>query len=196
MSTAFVDRSMHLGPRLLTVADLAAMPSELPSGPVKYELDDGRLVLITPPGWSHGSLQATIVHFLKVQGQMKGHGKALGELTVVLRRKPDRIVAPDAAFVTKRSLPVRTSREDYVETIPELVVEVRSKNDRRSELRAKAEEYLRAGVQIVWVIDPSAKIVTIYRQGESPHVLQEDDVLTAKGVIPGFKVPVADLFEA
>src|SRR5438309_2143016 len=124
--------------RLLTVADLAALPDRLPSGPVKYELDYGRLVtLMAPPGEIHGSNQGTVVFLLKLHGERAGHGKALGEVGVILRRNPDSVVAPDAAFVANRSLPVRTSPEGYLETIPELVVEVRSKNDTPAELRAK-----------------------------------------------------------
>src|SRR5207302_580910 len=101
-----------------------------------------------------------------------------------LRRKPDRVVAPDAAFVVKNSLPVRTSPEGYLETIPELVVEVRSKNDTLAELRAKAREYLDAGVQIVWVTNPALKTVTVYRSGQKPIEHRDGDTLTAEGVIP------------
>jgi len=194
MATVLVQQPPRRSLRLLTAADLAALPSELPSGPVKYELDNGRLLIMSPPGETHGSVQATVAHLLKVHGQKKGHGKAMAEVTVILRRRPDRVVGPDAAFVMKRSLPTRTSRENYLETIPELVVEVRSKNDTLSELRSKAQDYLQAGVQIIWVIDPAAKTVTVFRSGESPQILREDDTLTAKGVIPGFKVPVAELF--
>jgi Uma2 family endonuclease len=129
-----------------------------------------------------------------MHGQKKGLGKAFAEVTLILRRNPDRVVGPDAAFVMKRSLPTRTSRENYLETIPELVVEVRSKNDTLSQLRNKAQEYLRAGVQIVWVIDPATKSVIVYSRDESPQTLKEGGTLTAKGVIPGFKVPVAELF--
>jgi Uma2 family endonuclease len=129
-----------------------------------------------------------------MHGQKNGLRKAFAEVTVILRRNPDRVVGPDAAFVMKRSLPTRTSRENYLETIPELVVEVRSKNDTLSQLRNKAHEYLRAGVQIVWVIDPATKSVIVYSDDESPQTLKESGVLTAKGVIPGFKVPVAELF--
>lgn len=181
--------------RLLTVADLAALPDDLPSGPVKYELDDGRLVtLMAPPGETHGSNQGTIIYLLKMYGQRKGHGKALGEVGIILRRNPDAVRAPDAAFVMKRSLPVRTSPEGYLETIPELVVEVRSKNDTLPELRAKADEYLDAGVQIVWVIDPASTTVMIFRANHAVRKLGVRDILKAEKVIPGFHVPVAELF--
>jgi len=181
--------------RLLTVADLAALPDELPSGPVKYELDQGRLVtLMAPPGEIHGFHQGAIVFLLKLHGERPGHGKALGETGLILRRNPDTVVAPDAAFVARKSLPVRTSREGYLETIPELVVEVRSKNDSTTELLAKADEYLRAGVQIVWIIDPMTQKLTVCRPQQAAVELGRGDTLTAEGVIPGFQVAVAEVF--
>jgi Uma2 family endonuclease len=181
--------------RLLTVADLAALPDELPSGPVKYELDQGRLVtLMAPPGEIHGFHQGTIVYLLKSHGERAGHGKAFGETGLILRRNPDTVVAPDAAFVANQSLPVRTSREGYLETIPELVVEVRSKNDSMAELLAKAETYLRAGVQVVWIIDPAAQKLTVCRPQQAAVELGRGDSLTAEGIIPGFQIAVAELF--
>src|SRR5690349_251333 len=134
--------------RLLTVADLAALPNELPSGPVKYELDDGKLVLMAPPGGEHGRVQHRVGWVLAHYAERLGLGEAFGEVGIILRRNPDRLVGPDAAFVATRSLPVRLSSEGYLETIPELVVEVRSKNDTVPELREKIDEYLEAGVRI------------------------------------------------
>ena len=181
--------------RLLTVADLAAFPDQLPSGPVKYELADGRLVtLMAPPGGDHGRMQLRVGIILFTHAEKLGLGEAFGEVGVILRRNPDSVRAPDAAFVLKRSLPVRMSPEGYLETIPELVVEVRSKNDSLPELRAKADEYLDAGVQLVWLVDPASTTVTVCRAKQSPRKLGVGDVLKAAGVIPGFRVPVAELF--
>ena len=194
MSTVLEPRSSG-GQRLLTAADLAAMPAELPSGSVKYELDDGKLVLMAPPGDDHGRMQSRVVFALTNHAENIGLGECRGEIGVILRRNPDRIVAPDAAFIANRSLPVRKSPEGYLETIPELVVEVRSKNDAVTELREKVAEYLAAGVQIVWVIDPRSQAVTVYRQGQNASELRIGDALTAEGVIPGFQVPVAELFD-
>jgi Uma2 family endonuclease len=181
--------------RLLTAADLAALPDELPSGPVKYELDQGRLVtLMAPPGSDHGRTQLRIGTILYTYATALGLGEAFAEVGLILRRNPDTVVAPDAAFVAKKSLPVRTSREGYLETIPELVVEVRSKNDSTAELLAKADDYLRAGVQIVWIIDPATQKLTVCRPQQAAVELGRGDTLAAEGVIPGFQVAVAEVF--
>jgi Uma2 family endonuclease len=182
--------------RLLTIADVAILPSQLPTGDVKYELDDGRLVIMAPPGDIHGAAQLKIASELLLQGERQGHGKARTEVAVILRRNPDRLVGPDAAFIANRSLPLRHSAEGYLETIPELVVEVRSKNDTQPRIDRKVGEYLNAGVVVVWVLDPDTRTVTICRQGEQPQRLSATDTLKVPDLIPGFQVAIAALFDA
>jgi Uma2 family endonuclease len=182
--------------RLLTVADLAALPSELPSGPVRYELDNGRLIIMAPPGDVHGAVEANLTADLKTQGERKGLGKVrCGEVGIVLWRNPDRVVGADVVFIAKSSLPLRLSPEGYLETIPHLVVEVRSPNDSQPEVDRKVQDYLRAGVHVVWVADPQAQTVTACRRGQEPQVFAAADTLTAPDVLPGFQVQVQDVFQ-
>src|SRR5439155_10969223 len=120
----------------------------------------------------------------------RAHGKARIEVGVLLRRQPDRLVGRDAAFITNASLPLRTTPEGYLETIPDLVVEVRSKNDTVAELERKADEYLAAGAKLVWLVDPLRQVVVAFRPGQEPQTYGPDDVLTADGLIPEFRLPV------
>jgi Uma2 family endonuclease len=189
-------RSFGPSQRLLTAADLAAFPTSLPTGDVRYELDDGVLVVMPTPGDIHGHQQNRISTLLAVEGEWKGHGEARTEVGIVLRRNPDRVVGADAAFILKQSLPVRRSKEGYLETIPELVVEVKSKNDSDAELNDKVDEYLAAGVRIVWVLDSDKRTVTIHRSNMPACVLTVTEMLTADGLIPDFNVPVSQLFPA
>src|SRR5437868_392799 len=96
-------------PRLLTAADLAALPDELPSGGVHYELDDGRLVVLPLPTWAVSSASSNVAFSLRLQGQQRGHGKAWGYVGIILRPDPDRVVGPNACFVANDSLPLRVS---------------------------------------------------------------------------------------
>lgn len=189
-------RAVPSSPRLFTAADLAALPTSLPTGDVRYELDDGRLVVMPPPGDIHGHHQSRLTTYLTVEGEFKNHGVARGDVGIILRRNPDRVVGPDAAFICNRSLPVRRSKEGYLETIPELVAEVKSKNDSQAEMKSKVEEYLDAGVVVVWVLDPDRQTVVVHRSGIVPLTLTTSDVLTADGLIPNFAVPVSELFPA
>src|SRR3954449_9948056 len=101
--------SLLNGVRLFTVADLAALPSELPSGPVRWELDNGRFIAMPPPGFIHGASQGKTVSALQVQGEARGHGLACAEVGIILWRNPDRLVGADGAFITNASLPPRFS---------------------------------------------------------------------------------------
>jgi Uma2 family endonuclease len=182
--------------RPLTVADLDALPSELPSGPVRYELDNGRLEIMPPPGDEHGAVENNIAADLKTQGERRGHGKArCGEVSVVLWRDPDRVVGADAVFIANASLPIRLSPEGYLETIPDLAVEVRSKNETLLAIQRRVEDYLAAGVRVVWVADPTARTVTAYRRDQAPQIFTEADTLTIEDVIPGFQMTVRDIFQ-
>ena len=147
-----------------------------------------------PPGDLHGAVQSNVVTQLKVQGEFRGLGRARTEVGLILRRHPDRLTGPDAVFVTAALLPLRRSPEGYLETIPELVVEVRSPNDTGPEVQAKVDEYLAAGVQVVWVADPATQRVFAHRSNRPPEVLSAGDILTVPDIIPGFQVPVAELF--
>jgi Uma2 family endonuclease len=198
MSTAALPAPSPIrhGVRLLTAADVAALPTSLPSGDVKYELHDGRLVVMPPPGARHGRRQAKFARYLQTEGEEKGHGEAFAEVGVLLRRNPDHLLGTDAAFVAANQLPARTSPEGYLLTVPALVVEVRSKNDTQPEIDTKVNDYLTAGALLVWVADPDARTVTVHQPGTAPVVLAATDTLTAPPVIPGFAVLVGDLLPA
>jgi Uma2 family endonuclease len=180
-------------PKLFTAADLAQMPSELPSGTVQYELHRGVLITMPPPGDVHGAVELNVGAELKVQGERRGLGKARsGDVGIVLARGPDHVFGADAAFISNARLPIRRSPEGYLETIPELIVEVRSKNDTLAALERKAQDYLQAGAVVVWVVDPINRDVVEYRQGVPPRTWGEDEVLTVEDVIPGFALAVRD----
>ena len=179
--------------RLLTAADLAVFPDDLPSGSVRYELNDGRIVIHWPPTDLHSRSQALVCVALSRYADSRDSGITLASVGIVVRRNPDRVVGADAAFILAASLPARRSAEGYLETIPELVVEVRSRNDWAPEIAAKCDEYFRAGVRVVWVIDPDARVVAAHNADGSVQLFRDADPLTCD-LLPGFAVPVANLF--
>src|SRR5688572_7307674 len=92
--------------RNLTVADLVALPEELPSGRAFCEVFDGRVVQWPIPGCGHGYTQATIGAHLVLQGQQRGLGRAYSRVGVVIARDPDSAYAPDLSFISNGRLPV------------------------------------------------------------------------------------------
>jgi Uma2 family endonuclease len=177
---------------MLTAADVARLPRTLATTDVKYELHDGRLVVMPPPGDIHARRQARFTAYLFLHGEQRGHGQVRSEVGLLLRRNPDHLVGPDAAFLTTSQLPPKLSPEGYLLTVPQLVVEVRSKNDTQPEIDDKVRDYLAAGVLLVWVADPDTQTVTAYRLNQLPTVYTATATLTADSVIPGFAVPVAE----
>jgi Uma2 family endonuclease len=184
------------GIRLLTVADLAVLPAQLPSGPILYELDNGELVTFPVHDGDHGAVKANFAAALMVQGQQRGRGKArCGGVGVILWRTPDRVIGADVLFVASRSLPIRVSPEDYLETLPDPLVEVRGRADSDSNIRRKVADCLTAGVAVVWRADPRKKTVTEHRRGKKPRIFTAKDTLTIEDVIPGFQMPVTEVFQ-
>jgi len=194
MATLAIQSAVETQGRLFTAADLAAMPTHLPSGDVDFELDKGRFRLMVPPGEVHSEIHNFLSAVLFNQGRQPGHGRAYTEIGIVLSRSPDTVVGADAAFVTSAKCPVRRSPEGYLETIPDLVIEIRSRNDSIPETQAKASAYLDAGVRVVWIVDPMTKTVVEHRPGSDSTAYNEPDTLTIDDVIPGFRLSVAEIF--
>ena len=101
----------------------------------------------------------------------------------------------DASFISLDRLPVETYEDEgHTTTVPDLVAEVVSPDDLSHEVAEKRDEWLAAGVKIVWVVTPGVDTVEVYRQDGGHDFLRINDTLTAEGVLPGFSCPVADLF--
>lgn len=103
-----------------------------------------------------------------------------------------RVRRPDLSFVSR----ARLSRppRGFIQVAPDLAVEVVAPNDLFSEVQAKIEEYLRAGVQLVWVIDPDTRTVVEYHLSGKVRLLHESDELNGGDVLPAFHCAVKDLF--
>jgi Uma2 family endonuclease len=106
-----------------------------------------------------------------------------------------RVRKPDTAFIAHNRMTVAEYYEDgFNEVVPDLVAEVVSPNDNAEELEEKIEEWVTAGVKVVWVITPATRTVRVHRADGGYAFLRATDTLTAPDILPGFSVPVADLF--
>ena len=77
---------------------------------------------------------------------------------------------------------------------PDLAVEVISPSDEPGDIARKKDLYRRAGVPLVWWVDPKRRMVAVYRDGELLAELGEGDELDGGDVLPGFRLPVAEIF--
>ena len=160
------------------------------------ELVAGSLVCEPPPGQEHGWIAATLLGHLFAHVQRHGGGRVYtAETGFVLSRNPDCVRCPDAAFVADRRLSPAARSTLYFEGAPDLAVEVLSPSNTKAYTDEKVRDYLRAGSRLVWVIDPRAEWITVHRPSHAPRTVPRGGLLDADPVLPGFRLPLASLFD-
>jgi Uma2 family endonuclease len=102
------------------------------------------------------------------------------------------LLGPDLAFVRRDRVPV--DENGHPELAPDLVIEVVSPSPSGPSIEEKIALYLAAGVRLVWVVGPMRGTVRVHRADWSGALLSEADVLDGEDVLPGFRLPVAQLF--
>jgi len=128
--------------------------------------------------------------------QPEPRGQVLvGEAGVILGHDPDTTVGIDVTYISAEVLVRQTEESTLVDGIPTLVVEILSPNDTIEDVNAKIDVYLAARVPLIWIIDPCRRTVTVYQPDGVPKLFTIRDELSAEPHLPGFRVPVARLFE-
>lgn len=107
---------------------------------------------------------------------------------------PSRIRRPDVSFIFRGRLPLEQFEHGHARVAPDIAFEVVSPNDDYNDVDVKVEEYLSAGVRLVWVVNPTTKVVMVHHPNQPSSRLRLGDELTGEDVLPGFKVSVATLF--
>ena len=143
----------------------------------------------------HGRLACRVA--LRVAGYVEAND--LGEVFIaetgfVLYENPPTVRAPDVAFVSKARLPAPEDSVRFGHLAPDLAVEIVSPSNTAAEILDKVADYLAAGSRLVWVVEPAGGRVTVYRSRNEIQLLQADDMLDGYDVLPGFSVPVAEIF--
>ena len=168
---------------------------ELPDQGRRYELVRGELRMMSPGGFQHGRIAARVVSLLEQHVRQHQLGAVCGaETGFLLSRNPDTVLAPDAAFVNWERLAPHEQSTGYLPLAPDLVVEVISPQDRFSQVEEKARRWLAAGTRLVLLVDPGQQRVHVLRDPRQVIVLAEDELLDATDVVPGWQVPVRELF--
>jgi Uma2 family endonuclease len=176
--------------RTYTLEEFMRLPTDEP-----WELWEGELRKVPGAGGEAselaGEIYALVRQFVKP--------RSLGMLTpadgtYILSHNPLTIVVPDVAFVSWERLPGRVRPQGYIPVPPDLAIEVRSPSDRAGEIEEKLDRYRRAGVPLIWWVNPTRRTVSVYRNGALVAELREGDVLDGEDILPGFTLPVADIF--
>jgi Uma2 family endonuclease len=178
------------GTKLVTADELFCMPEE-----DRFELVRGVLVPMSPqPGFRHGRIGSRLAMEVGVFVRVNRLGTCVVESGFRLARDPDTVLGPDFAFVARGRITADMDQTRYLPLAPDLVAEVVSPSDSVRRITERVQEYLDAGVRLVWVLDPRSESVRVHRPGQAPRTLSKDDVLSGEDVLPGFACRVADLF--
>jgi Uma2 family endonuclease len=182
--------STVVGKSRFTPDDLLRMPSD-----ERFELVDGQLVRDEMSG-----IAAAVA--LRI-GRRLGNIVEPQELGVAFTsdasyqcfaEEPDRVRRPDVSFI-HRSRMRPEYLQGHIPIAPDLAVEVVSPNDLFFDVRRKAGEYVRAGVRLVWVVNPEEREVQVFRGNGTYLLVQNGDSLDGEEVVPGFRCPLAEVFE-
>jgi Uma2 family endonuclease len=156
------------------------------------ELIDGTLVE-KPVGWDEAIIAANLILELGTFVRSRGLGVVSGPDSTLRMASTGGVRLPDVAFVAAERLP--KTRTPIPTLAPDLAVEVLSKSNTRAEMAQKLREYFGSGTRVVWFIDPTSRTVSVYNApGDPTRVLTESDALDGEQVVPGFSMPVAELF--
>jgi Uma2 family endonuclease len=179
----------------------ADMLEQLPADGWSYELVAGRVVRMPPPGPEHGHLVGNICLALALHIRAHGLGEIyVGETGWDLTRpgeSRDTVLAGDVAVVRAGRLPLPLPRKSqtYRPLAPDLIVEIASSSQFRPDLAEKATQWLTRGVDAVWVIWPAQRELDMWIMGiREPRALRGDAVLEGGDVVPGFLLPLDQLW--
>lgn len=187
MSTATVTSAEPL----ITAEEYAKLaPSDRPS-----ELVRGKVIVMNPPFSAHGYWCTQIAGILRDFVRPRQLGRVISNDGGVQTEKgPDTVRGVDVAYYSYERVPRGPLPKGYWPS-PELAVEVRSSDDRWKTLVKKAAEYLDAGVLNVVIVEPEKQTVHVYSPDRETEILTIEQTLTLPESLPGFSVPVREIFE-
>lgn len=167
------------------------------SDDILYEVVNDQRVELAPMGHYESRIASVLDQWMGPHVRIQDLGRVLVE--TLFRIDPARAVdrRPDLAFVSFERWPRdrRLPRSNAAPVVPNLAVEVICPTDLAIWVLAKVDEYFRAGVQQVWLIWPDAQQVHIYTAPNQISVRTRADDLDGGALLPGFRLPVATLFE-
>ncbi len=182
----------------MTVAHKPVTAEELlliPDDGVRRELVLGEVREMAPAGYAHGRIAMNVSTPLDRHVRERGLGIVLAaETGFKIASDPDTVRAPDVAFVRRERGEEVGEVEGYWPGAPDLAVEVISPNDSYAGVEEKVAAWLGAGTRTVVVVEPRTKTVTVRSSRTEIRILAGGDVLDLSEVVPGWTMPVADVF--
>jgi Uma2 family endonuclease len=177
----------------LTVANLEQLQAILSEAHLDYQLElvDGKIIVMGPSDIVSSEIGAEFSRLLLNWVKPRKLGRVFESSGGFILPNSD-LRAPDISFVVAERL--KKSKRYFAELVPDLVVEIKSQSDRLKPLREKIRSFLELGAQVGILIDPDKRTVTIYTPTGEPVVLRDGDILSIPQLLPGWEVPIAELW--
>ncbi|HEX8692890.1 MAG TPA: Uma2 family endonuclease [Longimicrobium sp.] len=167
----------------------------MPDAPVRRELVRGRLRELPLRGARAGMVAARVGMWLGGYVRANGAGTAYSSTGFQIAFDPDTVLAPPIAFVRNGRWEDDRDPDGFGPGAPDLAVEIVSLGDTDAELESKAFAWLSAGCRMVVVVNPERRAATVYRPPNDVLHLTENGVLDGGDVVPGWKLPLRELFD-
>jgi Uma2 family endonuclease len=181
---------MSVTTQVMTAEGLLKMPED----GFRYELVKGELRKMAPPGYEPGKIAAKIVESLEQHVTANNLRVVLVETGFKLASDPNTVRTPDVAFISWEQVEATGNVSGYFPGAPNLAVEIILPNDNYSDVEEKVFEWLSSGVQMVIVINLCKRTVVVYYSDSRVRYLTEQNMLEGGKVVPGWRIPVRDLF--
>ena len=167
---------------------------EMPDDGFRYELIHGELKKMAPAGRFHGRSAAKLCWSLLDHVEKNGLGEVYAAETG-FRLGPDHVRAPDASFISNEKVAQIGDADGYLRCAPDLAIEVISPSDRYTEVAEKVAEWLDAGALAVVVGDRRRRTVSVHRSDSDVTIFTDTDTIEVDDVVPGWRMPVTEIFE-
>jgi Uma2 family endonuclease len=181
--------------QLLTADDLWSLPD--PPGDGRYELVRGVLVEVSPSSTRSNEVSGEMIR--RVGNHVREHGLGRfggSEGGFTLQRSPDTVRAPDVWFVRAERAPSGRMPDGFFDGVPDLAVEVLSPSDCQGDIWRRIADYVDAGTPLIWVLDPKTESAIALPRDEMPLIIPADGALDGGDILPGFVLPLRDIFGA
>lgn len=173
----------------LTLTDLEKVQSEHPDW--QLELVNGQILAMGPCDYTSDEIGTEFARQMANWVRPRQIGRVTGSSAGFILPNTD-LRAPDVSLVLAANL--KRSQRNFVELVPDLMVEVKSKSDRLSPLRQKIKSFLKLGTKVGILIDPDKLTLTVYRLDSDPVILKNGDILTVPELLPGWELVVSELW--
>ncbi len=162
---------------VLTLEQFCALPEYEPDG-THYELSEGKLVQLPPPGYRHALLIGKIVSILS---------RTLPDEYLIAAGDAGFLLDPNPEAATVRGADVAVNRREslggeiptgWFHGAPLLAIEVVSPGNTAKDMQLKVKQYLDAGTREVWLVYPDTRTVSVYSAGRrDPQMLGEGETI-------------------